>query len=591
MTGFRRRFCRLLLLGAAAAPSAVGAETQITPFVELRQVTQWTLPNKALGIYMEPSAGVTATFDTQRIDGSLDYHVSAPIAIKDDYDRGMRHIGSAALSAEVIRDYFNLGAAANAALLNTGFGGLFNSDFDDPTRQQVYGGSIQPSFNHVFANRIAVNAQYSYALVEAEDGNRPPLVVGAPFDPTRTELVGASDSRSQAASASIGNTGRSSRIRARATGSWQKDRTEQLDAHFDSARAVGDIELVINRDFSLLGSGGYEDIKDETDNLLVDPQTGLPVPDAAGLLQLDPAAPRVVNFAYKGETYDGGFRYSPTRRLSIIARAGKRSGDFSATGMIQYRVNPITRFRAAYNDGIDNFGRLLTSLYVDPITGAVTPIGTFAGGGRNMPVGASRCAVGFDPDTGFCRFNITQIASSATFKNRTASLTLERGDQDFKQELRAYWEASLFYSRRQYLGTRQSAFSGTASTIPSLTLAGTTDNSLGATGHYERLTSGTSFIVVDLLAQYNWLKLTQSSRDLYVSARAQYETLADRRINVFAAAFVDRRFVLDGESTIPGFPFFNQDTTRVTFSVGVRYLFRPHTGRFTPKEFAPSRTY
>lgn len=576
----------LLLTGAMLLPSAVHARTEITPYVELRKVSQWTLPGKRLGIYAEPSAGISALFDTKRVDGSIGYQVFAPVAIKDEYDRGMRHTGSAAIAANLIRDYVNLGATANANLLNTGFSGLFNPDFDDPTRQQVYGASVQPAFGHVFANRISVNANYSYGLMEANSGNQPALVIGAPFDPARAGLTGASDSRSQAASASISNVGRSSRIRARATGSWQKDRTEQLDTHFDSARAIGDVEIVINRDFSLLGSGGYEDVKDEADNLLIDEVTGLPVPDAQGLIQADPRQPRITNFEYKGETYDAGFRFSPTRRFDLTARAGKRLGSFSAFGSLTYDVNSITSFLASYNEGIDNFGRLLTSLYIDPITGAVVPIATFAGGGRNVPVGTSRCAVGFDFDTGFCRFNITQIASSATFKNRTASISLQRGDAEFESDLPVYWNLSAFYSRRKFLGTQKS---GLGVINPALTLAGTTDNSVGLRGQYQRLTSGTSFVVVDAAAQYNWLKLSRSVRDVYVSARARYEMLADRQINLFATGFVDRRFVLNGMSTIPGFPFFSQDTTRVTFSVGVRYLFRPHTGKFTPEKFAPDR--
>jgi hypothetical protein len=585
------RAARWLLLSAvSAAAFPASAETEFQPFVEARAVgslNDFSLDN--FRYWGEASAGFLASVDSRRVDGSVRYRLRRRLPIGDDVSDRVRHEGSGSLSSILIRDYLYASADAQASVVTPNFGGLINPDFDDPNQQQTYGGSAGPSFNHVFNNRISVNANYRYSIFEVE-GGRDPLMIGRPFE-LGQGLGGASDQRSQTASASIGNTRRSDRVRLRAIGSYQRDRIEQLDQHFRYVRGVGDGDLALTRFLSLVGSFGYEEIEDEQDAILVDPVTGLPIVSPEGLLQPDPINPRLVTFEYKGPTYDAGVRLTPSRRTSLVVRVGRRYGDFSAYGAFNQVIRSDLVFTASYNDGINSFGRLFTTFFNDPVTGQVTPIASFRGGGRRTPIGTGSCAFGFDRETGACQFNLTRIASGAVFRERTAYATLQLGQSDFDDEAqRFYGYLSGFFTHRRYLGDRQPSSPGQVGFNPALYLAGTRDVSYGLTAHGERLLSRRSYVVFDLRAQRNKYALSNDLKDVFLSARAQYEMLVDRNINLFGTAFVGKRYAEAGNSPLAQL-FGVRDSTPVTFSVGVRYLFAPYRGAFTPSEHAQSLPY
>lgn len=578
-----------LLLAASCTAHPAFAETSIRPFVEARQVLT---SNDLLALddyrsWLELAGGFQADFDSQRVDGSLDYRISRRVPVNTNVSDRVRHRGSGSVRAEVLRDYLYLNAQGSASIVSPTLGGLINPDSDDPSDQQTFTASIQPSFNHTFANRIRVTGDYRYSLVEV-DGRYPALKIGGPFLLDRPFFGGASDQRSQSASASIGNVRRSDRIRVQLSGNYQRDRIEQLNEHYDEKSVVADGELALTRFISLVGSGGYEDIRNELDGVLLDQFTGLPILDAAGRLQADPANPRRVNFDFEGPRWDAGFRLTPSRRTGLLVRLGRRYGSFSGSGSFYYRARSDLTLTAGYQDSINNFGRLYTTLYVDPASGAVIPIGTVGRGGgfrSNIPLGAGSCAYGFDPDTQFCRFNLSQIATSAVFRNRTASLGLQKGSEDFANNARFFGLVSAFYTKRRYLGESDVLPPPQLPFNPALYLAGTTDKIYGVAASAQRLLGGNRYATFDIQAVRNEYALSGISKDFYVVANSRYEMLINKQINLFATAFLSRRFVNLNEDTAPELRrYARQDRVQATFSVGVRYLFGGYRGRFTPAE-------
>jgi|GEM_PF-2221321 len=589
---FRMRYGLLAATALCAHP--VAAETSIRPYVEGRTVfTSRDVTD--LGAYrswLEVSGGLQASFDSQRVDGTVDYRISRRLPLGSTVSDKVRHNGAGSIRTELIRDYFFLNAQGSASISSPTLGGLINPDSDDASDYQTFGGSVQPVFRHTFANRIRTEASYRYSVFEVQ-GGLPPLRIGDPFELNRPYFGGASDQRSQSATASIGNSRRSDRLRVELRGEWFQDRIEQLDEHYDSRRAVVDAELALTRFISVVGSGGYEDVRNEVDSVLADPLTGFPVLDAAGRLQLDPANPRRVNFDYEGPTWDAGIRLTPSVRTGLLVRLGERFGSFSGNGSLYYRSRTDLTFSAGYRDSINNFGRLYTTLFADPVSGFVIPVGARAGGGGirgGIPLGAGSCAVGFDVETQFCRFNLSQIATSAVFRDRTANFSIQKGTPEFANDARFYASLSGFYTRRKYLGESDLAPPVQVPFVPALYLSGTTDTSYGALAQAQRLLGGNRYITFDLRAQRNEYALSRVSKDFFVSAYSRYEMLLDRRINLFATAFLSRRFADDADDL----PIFLsrvafRDRTQATFSIGVRYMFAPYRGKFTPAENERSR--
>ena len=585
-----------LLAAAACVTHPAAAETSIRPFVETRAVAT---SNDLLDLgsyrnWIELAGGLNADIDTRRVDAALNYRVARRLPIDTQIDDKVRHNGDASLRAEVVRDYLFLNAQGSASIISPTLGGIINPDRDSLDEQQAFGASVQPTFRHTFANRIQATANYRYSIFEVE-GGVPPLVIGQPFSLDRPYFGGASDQRSQSASASVGNVRRSDRLRLQLSGEWQRDRIEQLDEHYDSKHVLLDGELALTRAISVVGSGGYEDIRDELDSLLADQLTGLPVLDSAGRLQRDPTTPRRVNFDFEGPRWDVGVRLSPTQRTGLVVRAGRRFGSFSGSGSFFYKLRPDLIFSGGYRDSINNFGRLYTSLFSDPATGTVIPVGTRSGGGGGRrgggtPLGAGSCTFGFDPETQFCRFNLTQIATSAVFRERSANVTLQKGTEDFADNTRFFGYATAFYTRRNYLGESDIAPPVQVPFLPALYLAGTKDTSYGVYARAERLLGANRYVTLDLQAQRNEYALSSDTKDLYLSGYGRYDMLLDRRINLFATAFLSRRFADRSDLASPFFSRLGRrDRTEGTFSVGVRYLFAPYRGRFTPAENERSR--
>lgn len=575
----RLRHVRALLLATAMSSTPAFATVRFEPSIESRAVVNYASDQSPeTRSFNEVAVGVDTGIETRRIDFDLRYRYAHRIGISGPLNDKDRHAGSGQLRSELIRDLFFLDAQGSATILNTGFGGAVDPDADDANQQQTFSGSIQPAIRHRFG-RTQVTARYSYGIFEA--GNQFSLLrVGRPLQPGQGFLLGASDTRNQSASVAIGNVGRSDRLRWRVSAEWQRDRIDQLDQLYTSKRGLADAEYSLSRTIGLIANVGYEDILDRQDAIVID-ATGVPVPDANGFVQRDPTMPYTVNFDTNGLTYEAGFRLSPSRRTNFIARAGKRFGDFTASGSLELELSSDLRLFATYNESLNNFGRLFTTLFTDPVSGTITPIGSFAGsgGGKQSPIGATTCAFGLDAETGSCAFNLSQIASNATFKDQSAALTIAKGGAGSAEGVaprRFSGSLSAFYTKRGYLGNQPAGLP--AGTAP-ISLGGSTDHSYGVALHAEQRLGRQQTVGLDLRAQRNEYGLSRDGKDLQLTAQLRYDWLIARSVSLFASGFLNRRLVEEG--TGPALPgrFILPQNTAGSASVGIRYLFAPNRGR------------
>jgi hypothetical protein len=579
---------RGLWLAAAAIPWPAMAAVTFEPSVESRLVGNYSSDQSPTErSWNEIAAGLQTSVDTDRIDFDLRYRYGHRIPISGGVVDDSRHSGSGLLRSEILRDLLYLDAQGAATLLSTSVGGQIDPDGDDPRQQQTFSASLQPALRRQFG-QLLVNLRYSYGIFEV-DGRSTPLRVGRPYDLNQAFAIGAADTRNQSASLSIGNAGRSDRLRWRVVGEYQRDAIEQLDQRFTSKRVTADAEYAATRTIGLIGNIGYEDILDRQDGVLLD-GTGLPILDGAGLVQLDPAQPVVTNFDTSGLTYEAGFRLSPSRRTNFIARAGKRFGDFTASGSFELRLTRGIRMFATYSESINNFGRLFTTLFTDPVSGVITPIGSFTGGGQRAPLGSTTCAFGLDAATGSCRFNLTQVAANATFKDQTAALTLARGGEgavETARTLRFTGAVSGFYTRRNYLG-RQPA--GVPADATPFSLAGAVDTSYGVSLAGEQRLGNDGTATFDMRVQRNEYGLSRDGKDVLATAQLRYDKAIGRSLGIFATAFATQRWVDDDAGTAVSNRLDLIERKSATVSVGLRYLFSANRGRgaqSSPRQNAP----
>ena len=204
--------------------------------------------------------------------------------------------------------------------------------------------------------------------------------------------------------------------------------------------------------------------------------------------------------------------------------------------------------------------------------------------------GTSACAFGLDAQTGSCQSNLTQVASNATFRDRTASVSLTKGSQEFSDDAgaRFFGSVSAFYNSRRYLGRQEQA--AQIGLSPALSLAGSTDKAFGVSARGERLLGNNRYITFDLRGQRNQYGLSRSGSDTFVSLQTRYEMLLDRNLNLFATGFVSQRRVDEQATVLPVSSRFDvSQRTQASVSIGLRYLFAPYRGKFTPFEHRQSR--
>ena len=541
-----------LLAGAAilscGAPVLAKA-VQLNGDAEVRQVYTHNDSQDETLTYSELVVGIDGKVDTRRIKASFTYQFGRKFAESGGANRENRHSLFARADIDVIENRLTVRTGAFAALLNRDLRGQvsFSPDQDNPNLVQTYSAYIEPHYHQPLRGigDLDVNYRIGYYNVDENAGGSSGLgglpggaASDVPFDTV-------SDSINQNLQAKIGNRESRGRLRWDLIGTVSTEDIDRLDQRYRSYEGRAEIEYIVRRGIGIIGSVGYEHIRNSEIGVLRD-ATGAPIPGVDGGFQPDPAAPRRSIYAQSGLTFEGGLRLQPTRRTFLNVRAGRRNGQFSLNGDARFEVSSRLILSARLTDGIDSFGRLLTrDLDGTTVRSVVSNADVIGLGG---------CVFGIDPGSGTCLFNATQSITNATFRNRAAQFIV-----DFRHGRTSLSLAGI-YSRREFLDSQSLQAPSSPLVDPGITEGA--DESFSLNARLTQALRGRQRLGFGLFANRYSFAISQGRRDTYVGGTADYSISLGRRLALQAAATVARR-----QSDTAA------DTLDATVSAGLRLQF------------------
>jgi hypothetical protein len=437
---------------ASAAPEK--AATYVEPYLEFDQVV--TAPLSGGGdvlTYSDVAVGVDAGIHTRRVEAQIGGRYEHRFGESGHVGDGDIVSGIARARVEVVPGNVAIEAGALGSRENEdfskGFKGLSTQDSKNVSK--VYAAYVAPSVQKDFGE-VHAKATYRLGYVAVDDSD----------DRVFSGQDRFGHAVEQEALANIGMDPEGSLpFGWNVSGNYKREDQGRLKQRFEQETVIGEIVVPVTSTFALLADVGYEKITNSQRAVLFDSLTGLPVVDSNGRFVADPARGRVSFYHQSGVVYEGGFIWHPSRRTRLEARAGHRYGGTTITAAFDHRFSPSMAFHAEVFDGIDSFGRGLTSGLASLPTSFVS-VGS--------PLIAGGCVFGTKPGTGTC-LNATGLIGSANFRNRgvIAVLSGERGRTDFG--------IGLGYSNRRFLAGRNGA---------DVSIDGAVDQSYIAQAYFQR---------------------------------------------------------------------------------------------------------
>ena len=431
----------LASVSLAALPGSAEARVDITPRVELRHsITDTEYDDFNMISVISPGVNIIA--DTRRVQAYLDYDFNRRFSWDEKLiDKGQHRLNANG-SAELIRRLLSVQAGGVITQTFRDWRGPLSvgPDQNNPNQATVGSFYVQPTLSRELGTFAVFDAYYRFAYSDVNNSGRG-LQIGEEAPPGFDySLAPASDSTMQDALVSLSNrNSTSSRLIWTLRGTYRTDDREDLNEDLRMYSGVFDVSYSINRKVALLGSIGYEDIYDEQDNILVDRETGLPVLDSEGRLQVDPNEPRRAVIDRKGKIWDVGVRLSPSRRTELTLRGGRQYGGTVINGDLRYEIREGMVLSARYSESLNTFGRLFSGeLGGQPFSFMVD---------NNYRLGPGIITV----PTEFGLIPLPGTITNATFRSRLgqAQLSYNAG--------RTTAMVSGYYDRRNYLNAGQSA--------------------------------------------------------------------------------------------------------------------------------------
>lgn len=458
----------LASVAALALPQAADARIDITPRAEVRHSISDTEYND-FNMITAVSPGVNIVADTRRIQAQLDYEFIRRFSWGDDLiDKGQHRLNANG-QVDLIRRFLSLHAGGVITQTFRDWRGPLSvgPDQNNPNQATVGSYYVQPTVTRELGNFAVFDAHYRFSYSDVDNAGRS-LQIGEEAPPgSNFSLAPASDSTMQDAQAALSNRNDSSaRLIWTLRGTYSADDREDLNEELRIYSGVFDVSYSLNRKFALLGSVGYEDITDEQDNFLVDPETGFPVLDDEGRLQIDPTEPRRKVIDRSGMIWDVGFRYTPSRRTEVTLRGGRQYGGTVINGNITYQIREGVNLMVSYSESLNTFGRLFSGqLGGSPFAFMVD---------NTYRLGPSVIMI----PTEFGVIPMPGTITNATFRSRLgqARLSYNAG--------RTTATISGYYDRRNYLNASQSA--GTDTPAAGNALSDRSDVTWGVTAGVSR---------------------------------------------------------------------------------------------------------
>ncbi|MDB5689906.1 MAG: hypothetical protein JWL91_1782 [Sphingomonas bacterium] len=420
---------------AAAAPSP--AAKSIVPYIEVQQAALVDLTGDGdVLTYTALAAGVDASINTRRAQGTLSYRYERRIPWNNDTPDQSIHTGLARGSLQLVPDMLTLDAGAIATRARSDIRGsapvFFVGNTDNIT--QVYGGYIGPTLN-TRVGPVEVGANYRFGYARAESNESFALAPG------QQRLDTFHDATSHSINASVGMPSGRFPFGWTVTGGYTREDAGQLDQRFAAKYVRGELVVPVSRTLALTAGLGYEDLESSERAPLRD-ASGFPVVNSRGRYVTDTSSPRLLSYDQDGLIYDAGVIWRPNRRTTLIARVGHRYGGTTVVGSLDWRMTRNSGLQVNVYDGIESFGRSLTRGLNSIPTGFELQ--------RNPLVdNLNGCIFGTTPGTGGCLDNAFQSLTTANFRARgvNALYTLAYGKWTFG--------AGGSYTNRKYLAPVQ----------------------------------------------------------------------------------------------------------------------------------------
>lgn len=545
-----RRFVWLATCAAPALWQGAGAHASIRfdPFVGAKQVVAF-YKNGNTAMNTELEGGLTSQLESRRVQGQVSYSLRHRFAETGRVSDPTRHSGLARVRSEILRDtlYLDAGAFADMLVRNrTGYIST-NPDAETDNLSQTFSYYVAPRLKQDIGHMLRLQARYRYSAVYPDD-IRNSLDIGDPgYQPGDIYIQGLSDSVSHKAEASLGNISRNSALAWSLKGQGEKEDVDRFDQRYRTYNGMADVELPITRSLHLLGSGGYQYIDHEQDNLLADPVTGEPVLSPDGALQVDPLEPRREIYHQRGVIWDAGVRFAPSRRFDMRVRVGHRYGGPSGSASLYWAVRNTLIIRASFSEAIDSNNRVLTQFLNDvPIYSNIV--------GGNYSLGPAGCVIGRDPGTGTCLGGLSMSVFSAVFRRNTLSLSAEY------EKSASRWFLSATYNDARYLDDQGPNYRG-ISPVPAAAL-NKSDITLKLMLANEYHMSQRMRLINTLEFYDMKLALQPNRHDRFYALSSAFTLDIKRDAIAFAKAYISHR-----QSSLS-----NQGTD-VILSIGARYTF------------------
>ncbi|MGE0774650.1 MAG: hypothetical protein AB7L36_06355, partial [Sphingomonadaceae bacterium] len=245
------------LLQAALGTSAVSAEAQITPYLEVQQVLDAEFNNGGdVLTYTTLAAGVDGSVSTKRVEAQVSYRYEHRIPWDNSLSDESVHSGLARARADIVRNLLSVEGGMIAMQARSDIRGAAPAFFsgNDDNVTQVYGVYAGPNLT-ARAGPLLVKGSYRLGYVKVDDDFSVTLPGG------QVALDRYDHATSHDASLSVGMEPGALPFGWMVTGGYTREKASQLDQRYVGKYVRGDVTLPVSPHLALTGGAGYEDIR------------------------------------------------------------------------------------------------------------------------------------------------------------------------------------------------------------------------------------------------------------------------------------------------------------------------------------------
>ena len=278
-------------------------------------------------LILSPFVGFNARGDGDRVDFAFNYRLTMDTILSKDSDVNIRNDFIGFGKAELIDDmlFIDVTGSASQPLIDPGGRTSTSPSVGRSSRTQVAAGSISPYLLNHFGNVAETELRYRYSYT----------FVGS-------DQIGDSSTNYGLARLSTGRL--FTAVRLDAIAEAERTNSESATGDIDRTTFRLDGQYPIMRQFSLLGSVGYETI--DTNSLNDDPD---------------------------GALWYVGFFTRPGPKTELRLTYGERYGEPDINGALTYRITPRLTFQSSYIHVLETTQQQLSSLQL--AAGRAEPVG------------------------------------------------------------------------------------------------------------------------------------------------------------------------------------------------------------------------